>query len=157
MGSATEGKRFQAHICLVAKEGDGFWFHRQAFRLDRQLLDFSLQKRNDTDRGKVPSALFPSAFHCGSVERVSSCHELDVDGQVRKVKEFSPFPPQWFHVLVSFNHLLVTANSSFNFLIYFSACHGGGSAGGGDGRSRRGHLAHLWHLALGACGWEGEH
>ena len=30
---------------------------------------------------------------------------------------------QWFHVLVSFNHLLVTANSSFNFLIYFSSCH----------------------------------
>jgi len=39
---------------------------------------------------------------------------------------FSPYL-QWFHVLVSFNHLLVTVNSSFNFLIYFSACHRGGT------------------------------
>ena len=31
---------------------------------------------------------------------------------------------QWFHFLISLNHLLVTANSSFNFLIYFNACHG---------------------------------
>ena len=26
--------------------------------------------------------------------------------------------------MISLNHLLVTANSSFNFLIYFNACHG---------------------------------
>lgn len=29
---------------------------------------------------------------------------------------------QWFHVLVSVTHFLVTVNSSFNFLIYFGAC-----------------------------------
>ncbi|TRY77947.1 hypothetical protein TCAL_09774 [Tigriopus californicus] len=30
--------------------------------------------------------------------------------------------PEWFHVLVSVTHFLVTVNSSFNFLIYFGAC-----------------------------------
>ena len=37
---------------------------------------------------------------------------------------------QWLPILVSFNHLLITVNCSFNFLFYWSYCRGTGVTNG---------------------------
>jgi len=52
------------------------------------------------------------------------CHTPRVVPNVMEVALEQDAFPKWLPLLVSFNHLLITINSSFNFLFYLSFCQG---------------------------------
>ena len=66
-------------------------------------------------------------------ENISFCKEYNKKLHNRNFVTLSPQVPfknvlsfQWLPILVSFNHLLITVNCSFNFLFYWSYCRGTG-------------------------------